>query len=1261
MDAATNVPPVNPSLTTPAYQPVSPTLTYQLLLNYENSGGANSTFTIDDTSIDPSTGVAVLSQLGTVSLSPSSGNYQTVSTTITLPRDGPNTIRLVDADAAGVGSNVNVDFFKLINSTTTGNNGVPWEVPASGTVTQIPAADIDAAPGSAVYAAGTSPVVAPTGDTDGGTDVQNLSVDDATTYTISADLTGRYNLNLRVANTGSVPATVAVTFDSGAAFGAPPDPVVFNLTVPVGAGYQTITTATDVSQFPQATAGWVEIQAGVQKMQVAVTAGTINFHRVSLSKITTTPATSPDPTEAGSYAAEPPDAALNSVGDLFDRVYNTKYDWINPPANAAIPTNDWWTNLLVDQFAGDMYAYPQKINDSAAGVAVSSYNGVGTNAAGNTILQTGQQSLVIGAAGTPFTEDALLDYGDWTVHYRMLTAGSGSMDVTMGRGLPYTWFEFNSLTPTLTLHTGSDANQSAFTLYNSTGGVLSGSFTADHFRVDTGAEQMGVFAPAGTTFTDNGGVYTVTFAAGVAPYLVTAVLPDSSNATLNTFYQNAYAVPRQVGATQSSTYTWTYSPTAGTVVTHWNLNLVPIDPAHPPASLTTIQGWLPLDYTNGATGPTMVPAASGGPEKYPTLNGNIEIAIGSSFNVAQTTDGINFDLALPQTIGAPVVAYDPTNPAATTVSTDYSPQQMLAYVHTYIAQNTNAAATAAAGTTILNYGADTYFGAKPLQEYAEFALMTKQMGDTADYNIFLSNLTTFMTDWFTYTPGESAHYFAYYPGTHALIGFDPAYGSEDFTDNMFHYGYFTAAAGVLALLNPAWAAQYGSMAKMVAMQYADWQHPGDVPELNDPDAIDLPFLRTFEPWVGHSYAGGTSSPGGNNEESSSEAIQSWLGIVLLGQALNDPSMTSAGIMGYTMESKAVQEQWFNQAPGAADPNGIAFPASYNNGSQSMPLSNVAINFDGGKDYATYFGGNPEYILGIEALPIWPSLDFLGENAAAAAAATASMLAARVAYSNNPADNTFASFESGGENDWLNIALGFQSQYDPQSTALQYARMIAQQTPTGTTGTTGLYYYQDHSDQTYGNRNYGYHLSLPLGGVYTHAADATLMSNTITYMAYNPGTSATTVYVYNSTGNQIDSFVASPGFNVVTRSATGGAAPPVITSGATSSPATVTGTTAQLSVLATDQTQNESSISLHLGDDRRPGRRRADVLGQRHQRGQKHDCDLRPARNVHVHRDGRRHRRPGRDDLGQRRRRVDTGVDLNFPGIADGVSKRDANF
>ncbi len=424
-------------------------------------------------------------------------------------------------------------------------------------------------------------------------------------------------------------------------------------------------------------------------MQVKVLSGQVDFHYAELAAITATQAKKADPSQLGSYAAEPPNAVLNSVGDVFSIAYNTHYDWINPPANAAVPTNDWWTNLLVSPFAGDMYAFPQKINDSATGVAVSGFSGVGTDPSGGSIQPTGQQSLVVGGVGTTFKRDALLDYGDWTVHYRMESTAAGSIDVTAGRGLPYTWYEFNGLTPTLTMHRSGDANQNPFTAYDAAGNALGATFTTDHFRLDTGGQPLAVFAPTGTTFTRSDGTYKVTFAPGARPYLVVADLPDVSNATLDTYYQHAYSIPRQVGGTPSSKYTWApYDAASGQIVTQWALNTVAIDPAAPAGTLAaqgnlaTLQGWLPIYTSDGASGLTLLTGASGQPLRYSSLNGDITVAAGTNFAISQVTAGVNFELALPQVINAPRFTYDPANPAGTTVSTDYDPQAMRAFLQT---------------------------------------------------------------------------------------------------------------------------------------------------------------------------------------------------------------------------------------------------------------------------------------------------------------------------------------------------------------------------------------------------------------------------------------------------------------------------------------------------------------------------------------------------------------------------------------------------
>ncbi len=220
--AATNATPVDPASTQPSYQPTSPTQQYQVLVAYSNAGTQAGTFAISSTWTDPSTGQTEIVQVGTVSLAPTGSvyNYETASTFITLPGMGLNTLRFSDVDPAGTNSSVDLDYFRLINSATSGNNGLPWDIATSGAATYIPASNYDVAPGSYAYPSGTSPVVAPTTDSGGGgNEVQDFTAGDSLTYTIMAEMSSEYNLGLRVANTGSTEAQLQVSFDAGASFG----------------------------------------------------------------------------------------------------------------------------------------------------------------------------------------------------------------------------------------------------------------------------------------------------------------------------------------------------------------------------------------------------------------------------------------------------------------------------------------------------------------------------------------------------------------------------------------------------------------------------------------------------------------------------------------------------------------------------------------------------------------------------------------------------------------------------------------------------------------------------------------------------------------------------------------------------------------------------------------------------------------------------------------------------------------------------------
>jgi len=111
----------------------------------------------------------------------------------------------------------------------------------------------------------------------------------------------------------------------------------------------------------------------------------------------------------------------------------------------------------------------------------------------------------------------------------------------------------------------------------------------------------------------------------------------------------------------------------------------------------------------------------------------------------------------------------------------------------------------------------------------------------------------------------------------------------------------------------AWAADQksGGMIKLI------------IRDIASPDRADplFPFLRNFDPYAGHSWASGHARFGdGNNNESSSEAMNAWCGLILLGQAIGDDALRDLGIYLYTTEMNAIQEYWFdvhgdNRPPG----------------------------------------------------------------------------------------------------------------------------------------------------------------------------------------------------------------------------------------------------------------------------------------------------------------------------------------------------------
>ena len=163
-------------------------------------------------------------------------------------------------------------------------------------------------------------------------------------------------------------------------------------------------------------------------------------------------------------------------------------------------------------------------------------------------------------------------------------------------------------------------------------------------------------------------------------------------------------------------------------------------------------------------------------------------------------------------------------------------------------------------------------------------------------------------------------------------------------------------ASTIAQYDPAWAANYEGSLELLVRDAANWERS---------DAR-FPYLRHFDPYAGHSWAAGHQAFGaGNNQESSSEAMNFAAGMILWGAAVGNDAMRDAGIYIYTTEQQAIEQYWF-------DVDNVVFPPQY-------PFETVGILWGHGTAYATWWTANPEEIHGINFLPLTAGALYLGQR------------------------------------------------------------------------------------------------------------------------------------------------------------------------------------------------------------------------------------------------------------------------------------------
>jgi hypothetical protein len=409
-------------------------------------------------------------------------------------------------------------------------------------------------------------------------------------------------------------------------------------------------------------------------------------------------------------------------------------------------------------------------------------------------------------------------------------------------------------------------------------------------------------------------------------------------------------------------------------------------------------------------------------------------------------------------------------------------------------------------------------------------VMDPQLGQTKDQaaaemrDMILRTLEEMIGQW-----GDvfTANLLEYNPDYSTMYGYPDGFGDVGhLADHHYHYGYFLRAAAAIGRYDPAWLKTHLPIFNSLLLDVAAF----------DNGASGFPQLRNFNPYYGHNWADGAAY-GGNNQESTSEAINFSVGMIELGELLNNAQWRDLGEYLYEQEMQSVEQYWFNQDasltdvpsdPEAPCPTGAAFtavkstpPVCYNgnwprafvtytratdNSTQRHTL--ISRVFNGELSRTTFFDGSPLAAYTIEAIPAGPSLAYLSRNQGWLKATWQQLISDDASYQSQP------KLKPTTQGVYQDVAATMQALLPASGSGLTGTGLAA---ALERINTVHPYFpaamnteakYLAYTISALGSLNAGYTLTTPSGGAFTSGS-------TTSFVAYNP-TSAPISVTFNGT-------------------------------------------------------------------------------------------------------------------------------------------------
>lgn len=672
-----------------------------------------------------------------------------------------------------------------------------------------------------------------------------------------------------------------------------------------------------------------------------------------------------------SYDTDNGTVTETNVSLLDDLPYvgsSSRYTTDNYDANyGAFDTSNWASSFMWDlgndnPYSNSVYAIPLAFRAGVDGGAGNVMQITAPSTLSDTTNNYYNMQMPANGSLTDFYIQTSFDVSsakvdaitDWTYDIVMENAADTTqyLKTTMVQGSIFAYFQLIGDT-TLTISRGKSL-PAAVAYTSDSGNVI---VIRCYDNMDGDYDYYAFYGATGTTFdvTTSGSQISsiaVEFTGTDKAYMTVAYLgstPSSPDDAWGANMCQAY-LPYAYNFVTDTRASYSYNEETSTLSTTYTYT---VDKKAESTADGTIMGVLPHQYKNMSSNTAFLSYT------YHTVRGVMKTIAGSSFSTKLTYSGI-----LPF---MPDYTQDVTDAGAEDTALD-------AYLQDYLDDF--------GGNYFSNYDGigDTYWDGKGLNRLANALTVAEITGHEKADDMYEA-LKSRLEEWFTYSGADDTTYFYYDKDLGAMFGFPQSYSAVDqINDHHFHYGYFIYAAAQVALRDESgeWAEAYGGMVEELIDDIAC--------TTRNSASSRYPYLRNFAPYEGHSWASGHANfELGNNQESSSEALNAWAGIILWGEATGNDAIRDLGIYLYTTEISAVQNYWYDVEENVLSDayrygTSVSDIDTIDKSTAEVKNNSAAIVWGGAYCYATWFSANPLHIQGINLLPMNPTCFYLAGDA-----------------------------------------------------------------------------------------------------------------------------------------------------------------------------------------------------------------------------------------------------------------------------------------